>query len=229
MLRVVPEPFEEVDYIARQSWVSAFTDPIPAPDLSHMTSELRARNVRGDFESDARERLAAKSDIVLLDIASELNGAGAYRGGYVSLTPDHRRAFGRIIPGAEAIPFGSEEHFKLFRAAGMRLAELLFHLDIFDRTFVLTAPFTDRTTTGEPLSGVQETAEAINAKIRRYYQFLWAAGFQVLALPEELAVADPDHEWGPGQDHYTDDAYRWWADRIVEGYGRATTRGEGTS
>lgn len=229
VLRVAPEPFDEVDYITRQSWVSAFTSPIPAPDLSHMASAAQARNVRGDFESNARERLAGETDVILLDIATELSGVATYQGGYVTLTPDHRRAFGRIVPGARAIPFGTDEHFELFKAAGMQLMEdLLVDLDIHDRTFVLKAPFTDRTTTGEPLRGVQEPAETINEEFLRYYQFLGAAGFQILTLPDDLAVADPDHQWGPGQDHYSDPAYRWWADQIIKRYCGPTTRGEGT-
>ena len=217
VLRVVPDPFEVTGYIARQSWVSAFTPPVKAPDLSHVKSAFQARNIRGDFESNAGERLtrlAAESDIVLIDIASDRHGVAAYEGGYVSLTPDHRRAFKGIVPGGRMIPFGSDEHLTLFRSSMMRAAELLLDLDVLDKTYILEAPFTDRTVTGEPMVGFGETAEEINVKYKPYYNVLGAGGFQLLPLPEELAVADHQHQWGPGQDHYADPAYHWWAEQI---------------
>lgn len=217
VIRVVPEPFEVTGYIARQSFVSAFTDPVEPPELPNVASPFQARNVRGDFWSDAGARIAdlgGDADVVLIDIASDRHGVAAYGDGYVSLTPDHRRAFRGIVPGGTAVPFGSSEHLSLFTQAARQGRALLKELSLFEKTLVIGAPFTDRTVTGEPMTGAAETAEAINEKYRPYYEALSAAGFSIAMLPDELAVADLQHAWGPGQDHYADPAYRWWAEQV---------------
>lgn len=227
VVRVVPEPFDVTGYIARQSWVSAFTAPVPAPELPHIKSGFQARNVRGDFESNAGERirgLSEDADVLLVDIASDRHGAVAYGNGYASFTPDHRRAFGGIVPGGSHVPFGSGEHRELFTTAVQRGAEVLSELDLFEKTLVLGVPFTDRTTTGEPMTVSRETAASINAKYEPYYEAFSAAGFRIAELPSALAVADPHHEWGPGQDHYADPAYHWWADQISAFTHRETGR-----
>lgn len=217
VIRVVPEPFELTGYVARQSWISAFTSPVTAPELTRIASGFQARNVQGDFGSNAGEILgshADNTDVFLIDIASDRHGVVAYEGGYVSLTPDHRRAFGGIVPGGKLVPFGSEQHRQLFTEATQRGAEMMDAKGLFDKALVLRVPFTDRTTTGEPMTVAKDSAETINARYEPYYQALSDVGFQIIDLPANLAVADPEHAWGLGQDHYAGPAYQWWADQI---------------
>lgn len=225
--RVVTGKFELTGYIARQTWISAFTNPVEAPDLPRPGSNFQARSVKGDFESNARSafrRLAADTDVLVIDIASDRHGAAAYQGGYVSLTPDHRRTFGGIVPGGQRIPFGSAKHRRLFATAVRRGVASLDKIGLLDRTVVLEAPFTDRTITGEPMPGPRESADRINEAYVPYYDALRAAGLPTLRLPDELAVADLGHEWGPGQDHYAERAYHWWADRLTEWVTASTAR-----
>ena len=227
VIRVVPGPFDLAGYIARQSWVSAFTEPLQAPKISNAASTFQARNVRGDFESNAGDRIAALGkdvDVILIDIASDRHGVAAYAGGYVSLTPDHSRVFGGMVRGGTRVPFGGSEHLRLFVEAIRRGKDHLMDLGLFDRTLVLGAPFTPRTTNGEPIVGAAETAADINAKYGDYYGALSAAGFSIAMLPDELAVADSQHTWGLAQDHYADPAYHWWADQIMTFVSGTTSR-----
>lgn len=216
VLRIAPEPFQLTGYIARQSWISAFTTPVPSPDLSHVASAFQARNLDGDFRSTARQlmrRHSEATDVLLIDIASDRHGVAQYGDGYVSLTPDHKRAFGGMIRGGRRVPFASPRHLGLFSAAVKRGSGALGRLGLMEKALVLRAPFTDVTTTGVPMKGGSVTK--LNAQYEPYYEVLAAAGLEIVDLPAELAVADPGHTWGLAPDHYADPAYQWWAERIV--------------
>lgn len=219
IVRLVPEPFALVRYIARQSWVSAYSPSLPVPDLEHVQSAFQRRAIAGDFGSTAPRllrRMSTDVDRVLVDIASERHGVMRVGRGFVSLTPDHHRAFnGPYEPGGEVIAFGSEEHVDLFTAAVGRAAAALRSEGTLDRVVVLRFPFADRLETGEPVVRDRMAPPTLNALVQPYYTAFAEHGFSTLRLPDELAVSSADHLWGPAVDHFAEAAPLWWAGRLV--------------
>lgn len=219
VVRVVPGPFDLTRYIARQSWVSAYGPPVPAPDVSHLRSEFQRRAISADFGSTAPRllrRMSSQVDRVIIDIASDRHGVVRVGNGFVSLTPDHLRAFdGQYADVGEVIPFGSAEHFDRFAVAVGRAAEALRAEETLDRAVVLAFPFTDRLDTDARIPRERTDVPALNALYEPYYEVFASSGFPLLRLPDALAVSTMEHEWGPGVDHFVDPAYEWWAQRLV--------------
>lgn len=219
VLRVVPDPFRLNAYVARQTIASGFTKPAPTPDLSHVKSAFQRRSLEGDFTSDVGDQIRAsarRTDIVLIDIASDRHGVAAYRGGYVSTTPDHHRAFDGVIPRGIPIPFGSERHLGLFRIGATRAHRALRRYGLLEKTLVLGFPFTQRMADGGWFDVRGLSGEETNAKYEVYYGVLEELGFRIAWLPDELALIGSDHAWGPGMDHFIDEAYHWWTTQILE-------------
>lgn len=219
VVRVVPEPFELVRYVARQSWVSAYWPASTVPDVSHLQSAFQRRAISGDFGSTAPRllrRLSSQVDLVLIDIASDRHGVMRIGRGFVSLTPDHRRAFdGPFAPDGEFIPFGTDQHLALFTEAATRAAASLQSEGTLGRAVVLAFPFTDRLDTGGAVAKEKVAVSTLNALYQPYYSALAERGFHILRLPQELAVSTADHTWGPGVDHFADPAPVWWASQLL--------------
>jgi hypothetical protein len=218
VLRVVPRPFTLNDYIARQCWLSAHSRSVPVPDLSTISSRFQVRALEGDFRSSAMGRIehhAPATDLLLIDLASDRHGAVAVGDGYVSLTPEHRRAFGGMMPGGKRIPFGSDKHFSAFRRAAAGIRDAIVSAGLWDQTFVLRFRFTDRTINGDPVPPERTTPAEDNARIEPYYDVLERLGYQFSVLPDELGASTHDHAWGAGSDHFVDEAYQWWADDVT--------------
>lgn len=220
IVRIAEPRFAVTRYVARQSWVSASTAPLPDPGPTDLTSPFQQRSLTGDFTSNAFEVIseaAPESDLILLDIDCELRGVFPLDSGYVSYTPELSRsgALESRNPGP-LLRFGTEEHLELFTIAARKLRNVLATAGALDRTVVVRFPFTDESTTGEdvPLLAGKSGAEW-NAAYVPYYELIEGMGFKTSTLPEPLGISTPDHLWGIQQEHYIDDAYRWWADDVA--------------
>lgn len=230
IVRVTEDRFSLSGYIARQNWISAFSEPIPAPREWGVRSNFQAKNLKGDFSSDATVRLrelGKKSDMVIMDLASEQHGVFEWEAGrFVSATPTIRASdFYKSHKRKKHIPFGSLAHIDLFRVAADKMKDFLQSEDLFDKTLVLTAPFTDDIVGGGKLEK-RYSAESLNLAFSAYYELLGTRGFALTApLPADLNVTSEEHQWGAAQDHYIDPAYEWWADSLVEFHSRY--QGEG--
>lgn len=226
--RVLPELLKTKEYVARQSWISGFSSGIDVPDLSHVASNFQARSLAGDFASNATKiirQYGCTADTVIVDIASDRHGIAKYEGGFVSLTPDHQRAFGGMIKGGVRIKFGSARHQSLFEWATRRASTFFERHGLKEKVLVIQAPFTDTTSSGVPMVKTRLTAEQINEAYQPYYRTFEDAGFALLKLPEDLAIADPGHAWGLAQDHYISAAYEWLA-REIQAFSSARGGGE---
>ncbi|MGO1257378.1 MAG: DUF6270 domain-containing protein [Brachybacterium sp.] len=218
VLRVVPEAFELSRYIARQSWVSAFSPPVPVPDLSKLASSFQRRSIEGDFGSTAApliRRHSETTDVMLMDLASDRHGIVEVDGSYVSLTPEHRRAFGGIMPGGKVIHFGTDRHFSLFSLSAERAKATIEDAGLQEQSFILKFQFTERTVDGEPVPAGRRTPTEDNGLFLRYYDELARLGFNFSTLPDELAVSTSEHRWGAASDHFVDAAYQWWAKDVT--------------
>lgn len=219
--RIAEPRFAVTRYIARQSWISAFTAPLAGPGPTDLTSPFQQRSLAGDFTSNAFNLIAEaapQSDLVLLDIDCELRGVFPLDGGYVSYTPELSRS--GVLESREPGPllrFGTPQHLELFATAAQKLRDTLDGAGALERTVVVKFPFTDNSTTGEdvPLLAGRSGAEW-NAAYVPYYELIEDLGFTTSTLPEELGISTPDHQWGIQQEHYIDDAYLWWSDDVAE-------------
>lgn len=217
--RVSNDRFRVLDYIARQSFVSANAPSLPDPDTSAIAGKFLAKTIASDFASNAFERIISnvrKSDVFLIDLASERHGVIPHRSSLISRTNDLAKS-GLLTSGEfkKNLAFDTPEHRKKFRAAAIRLKELLMREKAFRKTLVIATPFTDVTTDGSqvPLSH-GKTAEMINYEYGYYYELLRSMGFTILTLPDHLCVANPEHKWGISQNHYVSEAYEYLADQI---------------
>lgn len=217
--RITNNRFNLIDYIARQTLVSAFSVPLPEPEITAVTSKFQIRSVQGDFASNAPDKLrehAAVADTILIDLASERHGVIEFNKGLLSRTNDLFKA--QLLSSGEfnkVISFNSIKHRKLFRAAALELKKLLLEEKVFRKTLIIAAPFTDESTDGSrvPLSH-NKNAQTINEEYSYYYHLLKSMGFAILSLPKHLCVTTPEHKWGISQDHYITEAYEYLANQI---------------
>lgn len=218
--RISGDRFQVIDYIARQTFVSANAPALPEPDTSRIPGKFLARSVKGDFTSDAMERIrqsARKADILLIDLASERHGVIPYRGTYLARTHDLLKS--ELLTPREYkkhIPFNSTLHRRKFRASALALKSLLKEEKVFRKTIIIAPRFTDISIDGSrvPLSH-HKTASKINAEYRYYYRLLRNLGFTVLGLPDHFCKTTPDHQWGIAQNHYITEAYLYFADQLT--------------
>lgn len=222
VVRVTKPHFEVNQYVARQTFASSFTNPLPAPDsLDDLKSRFQRTSVYGDVTSNLKaitKEFAPISDVVLIDIATEHWGVvPAGNSAYLTQSAELLKSeYFKSIRTGKRIEPGTDQHFRLFRNGAIRYKALLERIGVFDRTFVLNAPFATHTIEGNKVP---------NAKGREpsYWQSLQADYFNTLSdlgytigaePPSELIKSTSSHLWGPALYHYVDELYIWWADEI---------------
>lgn len=177
---------------------------------------------RSNFLSDARGtaldriREASESDLLLIDLISERHGI--YRQGNSVLT--------RSIDGIAAhayddfswdyIPFGSLEHFRLFSHAWDRYVTELKDIGLYDRTLVLHSAWATWTSDNKRCrQSLDYSTRRMNLMYEPYFSLVRLSGVNVLRIPRNLCVADPNHRWGEAPFHYVQDFYRYVATYIT--------------
>lgn len=210
---------ECVDYVARQSWISATSKGQIPTSETELSSKFQNEMLAGDFRSDAIERLNAKvadSDLILIDIIDDRFGVYPLEGAYI--TPSAEFSTSGVRPNlalGDHIAFGTDRHFELWTFAAQKMKEALG--ENIDKCFVLCAPFTDialdETIVPDALS---RPASVWNELYARYYDHLKSIGFNVVRLPSKMAVTTRYHQWGVAPFHYVESAYRWWYDHIMD-------------
>lgn len=205
-------------YLARQSWISAYSPPRRAPKHD-LVSPFQRRMVDGDFGSLGARLLRgggpSEHDLVLIDLVDERVGVVPYQGSWVTWSGEMRRS--GALPATsrrQLVSFGTDQHFDLWRDAAQRARE---DLDaVMDRVVVLNARFTDETREGgavEPSGG--DSAAVWNSRYARYYNHLRGLGFLVIEQEAQHSVSTEAHKWGPAPFHYVDEAYRSFGDEIT--------------
>lgn len=122
------------------------------------------------------------------------------------------------LPTRPKVDFGTDQHFGRFTRTALKMKKRLEEIGLFNRTLILRLHFTDQSTGGDIVPVVQhKTGKEWNVLFVPYYQILEEIGFRLTdPLPQEFAIADSEHLWGLGPDHYVPEAYRWWAEQIIE-------------
>lgn len=218
--RIYPERLVASDYIARQSWISAFSYVALDRDVSeYFRSQFQAKMVAGDFEGSFPISILGSDlsfDFLVLDLVDERLGVLKTPSGYVTNSYELRNSgLKKTIPGSRSIEFGSEEHFDLWCRSAVRLYSLLKILGLVDRTVLIRCKYSVVSDEGVELSGRMRIAPQIwNARFTRYYDFAAALGFVVIDVPQNLSVAASNHAWGLEAFHYVNEFYGFVADQL---------------
>jgi len=205
------EPFCLTTYVARQSLISAMAPAFPLPEgVGEYTSPFQRRVAHGDAASDLithLERQHRDTDLVLWDLTDERLG--------VYLDPDGRaltRTVEMMTAGSEHairararhVPFGSDEHFTLWRAALDEFVERLDGLRLRDRIVLLDVAWASRTVRlHRSPSSFGTSAPTANLWYRRYVRSAENAGIEVASLGRARVRAADSHRWGTAPFHYS--------------------------
>lgn len=211
-----------VEYVARQSLISSTHPAANIPTDNHqLTSKFQTKQMLGDIHSSLPRFLrknATKTDLLLLDLVIERVGVWQLPdGSYITRSKEFSDSgLQQVLPeGTVAVPFGSAEHFQLWRASVSKIYRLLERLGYLERTVILVTPWAEKTNTGEASRPFKKwTVAEINEGYQRYYNYVKKLGFKTLTIPDELVIADQNHRWGPDPYHYIKQAYDWIIEQL---------------
>ncbi|WP_299449777.1 DUF6270 domain-containing protein [uncultured Serinicoccus sp.] len=236
----LPEGFELVSYVARQSLISAFTPPsargVPAIDTD---SEFQRRMIVGDWESSLPAQLRQHADgidLLLWDLCDER--VGLRRLERVGARPTAHawgtRSVDSIRAGVDAqldssrlVAFASARHRVLFLHALRRFRALLDELGLRERTLLLAPAWATRTSDGESVpTSFGLDPDRANRLFRDYHRTATRVTDVAAAHVGEVA-ADAGHPWGVAPFHYTESVYCSLAGQVIDAAEPSAARPEG--
>ncbi|WNB85190.1 DUF6270 domain-containing protein [Cellulomonas sp. ATA003] len=210
-----------LQYVARQSLISAFSPGPATVDLTAVQSPFQRRMLEGDAQGSLPallERARDQIDLLLWDLTDERLGVLVSTDGHVVTRTVEGLAAGISgeVDGWRLVPFGSDEHFAMWIAALERFTGLLTGLELLERTVLLHVPWAERSDDGMPVPASFGTSSVqANKAYERYYEHAQRSGFAIEALPSSMSVTSSAHRWGAAPFHYTESTYREIVERIV--------------
>lgn len=206
--------YECVQYVARQSWISAATSAVRLPNIpTRLTSPFQIRCVNGDYGSNAHQILrehAGTFDVLLMDLIDERSGVFPAGEGYLTNTWELGMSgwLGESVT-APCLELDTDEHFELWKSAAVKLLEVIHEVGAAERAFVIDTRYSLHSAQGDDLAkqGKPLPPAEWNRRFQRYYDALPELGFNVITMPQELMIANRDHVWGLEPYHYIDAYY----------------------
>ncbi|WP_418606724.1 DUF6270 domain-containing protein [Georgenia sp. SUBG003] len=204
--------YELLQYVARQSLISAMSPAAVLPAQPSLVSPFQERMVRDDVASTAPSVLLDRADdidLLVLDLVDERLGVVVLpEGGYATRSQEllDSGVLEALSAPPRRIDFGEAQHLALFTEAASRFVDLLRDTGLLARTLLVDATFAAVTESGvrAPLWRGQP-AEAWNRRYRAYVEVLRDAGIRTHTV--EHAVAGDAHRWGPAAFHYAPTVY----------------------
>lgn len=203
-----------VDYVARQSLVSAVGRAWSGLGDLGLQSPFQTRSLAGDLAKDGLPRLRAaapRSDLVLIDLVDERLGVhlhGDGRAATHSYELTKSSALSVVSSGSEFLGIGSHQHFEKWRRAVWHLRQVLEGEDLWDRTLVLAPRWAERDDLGQALPDWRSLSIAeVNHRYQRYFDYLESAGLPLATVPSADCLAQSDHKWGSQPYHYAPTVY----------------------
>lgn len=172
--RLSSDRFHVVDYIARQSWISAMSSPTVLPKSnSGLKSDFQRRMIEYDIQSQLTASLserAGHTDLVLLDLVDERTGVMPTSHGYFTYSIDFQKSAWRDEISTKLVSFGTDEHFHLWQSAADQLKSLLDRVNLFSKAHLIRADFADATISGRQMGKTLGFSSAHwNRQYERYY------------------------------------------------------------
>jgi len=227
--RLPSEEFELLQYVARQSLVSATAPPprrqVPPFDTP---SSFQRRMLLGDWESSllpALHQHASSIDLLLWDLCDERLGLRLLElieppSTYAIST----RSVDSIRAGVDArlestpfVKFGSLRHRLMFLQSLRSFVHVLQELNLLEKVVVLAPAWASHTKDGNRTpSSFGLTSERANRLFDAYHSTVErVSGVSVLRLSAPQVSGDGHHPWGPAPFHYDGSVYENLSSRIV--------------
>ncbi|WP_157438957.1 DUF6270 domain-containing protein [Aestuariimicrobium kwangyangense] len=197
------------NYVARQSLVSAFApagDPLIDP--AKLSSSFQRRMLEWDAESALPRLLSQRApevDLLLWDLTDERLGVWLYDDGHVTTSSvDIAPHLPDGLVNRRRIPFGTDEHFSLFRAALHQWRSLLEQCGVLHKAVLLAPPWATQTLpVGVAVEGRGPTAEEANRVMPRYLDLIEeVTGVPVVGRGLSDVRSPTAHRWGVAPFHY---------------------------
>lgn len=224
-----PEQFELVQYVARQSALSAYTRPVTLVEPPQLESSFQQRMVSGDYASNLQALIAesaARTDLVIVDLIDERLGAYVLPDGSVVTRSTELISSGaehHLPAGSQHLPFGSEQHFQYWSQGITAVGGFVQHHMPHAAVVLLSVPWAERSEAGVPTpASFGITAAEANPVFDTYVQVAaQALHAEVVSLRRDDVISSPDHPWGDAPFHYAQDVYLRLAKAITGTPGRA--------
>jgi acetyltransferase-like isoleucine patch superfamily enzyme len=223
--RLDPGQFVLSQFVARQSILSGYSRPVTLLPPPPLESRFQQRMIRGDFESDLQNVLAAsaeETDLVLLDLNDECLGAFLLPdGSVITRTPDlvSSGTEQHLPEGSHYLALGDQLHFEYWSTAVEWLGDLLRRYVPRARVVLIDIPWAERTDDGQltpPIFGM--SAWDANAALRPYVeQAARALAAEVVTLPAHQVAAASSSPWGVSPIHYGEPVWQAVATSVTKG------------
>lgn len=230
---LLPDGFQLVSYVARQSLASAMSAPNTARLPTFRTaSRFQRRMLVGDWEGSLlgalRQRID-EIDLLLWDVFDERLGVNRLPNGNIVTRSVDSLSTGlesALPPQTAHVPLGSPAHLSRFATVLPQFRDALDELGLLRRTLLVAPPWATATIEGRPApSSFSIAPDRANDTYRAYYAAIAASlSLPSITLSETEAVADPGHRWGLAPFHYSHHAYERLASQIKDFAGRLPTR-----
>ncbi|GAA2241935.1 hypothetical protein GCM10010413_50610 [Promicromonospora sukumoe] len=223
-----PVQFELVEYVARQSVLSAYTKPVELMAPPTLESRFQQRMVTGDFSSSLRSLLSthgSATDLVLVDLTDERLGAYLLPDGSMvtrSVELIESGAEQYLPQGSQHIAFGTQQHFEYWSTAMNYIGERFQHYMPQATVVLLDLAWAEWSESGTqtPDSFGVKAADA-NSIFRPYIQVAaQALGAHVVSLDPAEVMSGPHHPWGDAPFHYAEKVYLETVRRLTGTEGR---------
>lgn len=223
-----PEQFQLMEYVARQSALSATTRPVESVAPPTLTSRFQQRMVSGDFQSSLRPLLAqhaAEIDVLLIDLTDERLGVYLLPDGTVvtrSVELIESGAEQSLPQGAQHVAFGTQQHYEYWSGAIRALGDSIRQTAPRAAVALLDIPWAEWSESGQqtPDSFGVGAAQA-NPVFRSYVEVaVEALGAHVISLDPAEVMSGPHHPWGDAPFHYAEKVYLEIVRRLTGTEGR---------
>lgn len=205
-------------YIARQTWISATSGPIPYPG-DGLSSKFQSRMLRGDFASNALSTMidaSNTSDFIVLDLVDDRFSTVEIPSGQhftFSATAKKEKLVSHF-PGKQLIKPGNSDHARMWLLAAEKVREAFD--PIMEKIVVFGGPWAAIDQDGNRLPRhLGRSVNEWNYINAWFLESLKSFGFKVFELPDQLAIADSEHRWGRSPFHYIPQAYDYWAEKLL--------------
>ncbi|MGO2481118.1 DUF6270 domain-containing protein [Glutamicibacter ardleyensis] len=205
-----------VQYVARQSLISAASKPEKRFPLNALSDNFNSRMVKGDIQSSLLRsitRYSEEVDHLLFDILSERLGVYRFSGGtYITNSAELQKS-GLLQNSAIAktlIRMGTDRHFELWKKSVESFHRTLSESKLINKTSLIKVNWTDETIQKTPVPLFRNwSASDANKLYARYYSHLENNGFNIIEPPAEVSLSDLDHKWGASPYHFQDEYYEY--------------------
>lgn len=217
-----PGQLTMVDYVARQSLISAMAPPSRPEDfrLSQIDSSFQRRMLRGDVESSLLTVFDERRDdydLVLWDLTDERNGVQAHPdGGWITRLRNFEKE--KLFRGelGRTVPLSDPEHSRLWNRALDAFLTALSERDLLDRLVINATSWARTDDHGEDFSPAEAEADALIARLTRS---AIGAGVPSVKPAPETVHGLVDHKWGRAPFHYAPDTYRSMTEDLTRRFG----------